>query len=199
MLSMSNSTFDTIARRRSVRQFAETQLREEELQAILEAGRAAPSGGNSRTTHLIVVQNAEVLQTLRDLVETAFAQMEEREGMYKSIRHSIAASKKGGYEFFFRAPTLVIAANRIGYGNAMADSACVLENMMIAATALNVGSCWINQLHWLDENEAVRAALYQLGLTEQETVCGGLALGYPAAENALRPLEKDGNPVTYIR
>ena len=190
MLSMPNSTFDTIARRRSVRQFAETQLREEELQAILEAGRAAPSGGNSRTTHLIVVQNAEVLQTLRDLVETAFAQMEEREGMYKSIRHSIAASKKGGYEFFFRAPTLV---------NAMADSACVLENMMIAATALNVGSCWINQLHWLDENEAVRAALYQLGLTEQETVCGGLALGYPAAENALRPLEKDGNPVTYIR
>ena len=199
MLSMPNSTLDTIARRRSVRQFAETQLREEELQAILAAGRCAPSGGNNRTTHLIVVQNSGALEQLRALVEDAFSRMEVDETTYKSIRNSVAASRRGGYEFFFRAPTLVIAANRIGYGNAMADTACVLENMMIAATALHMGSCWINQLHWLDENEAVRAALYQLGLAEQETVCGGLALGYPAAEDALRPLEKDGNPVTYIR
>ena len=43
---------------------------------------------------------------------------------------------------------------------------------MLAATALGVGSCWINQLHWLDENAAVRAALCALGLEENETVTG---------------------------
>ena len=93
----------------------------------------------------------------------------------------------------------MVAANRKGYGNALADSACVLENMMLAATALGVGSCWINQLHWLDENAAVRAALYALGLEENETVTGGLALGYPKAADAFRPAEKDGNPVTFVR
>lgn len=195
---MTNATLDTIARRRSVRRFTDEQLREEDLQAILAAGRNAPSGG-SRTTHLIVVQNAGVLENLRAIVEHAFSQMEVDENTYKSIRNSVAASKRGGYEFFFRAPTLVIAANRIGYGNAMADTACVLENMMIAATALNMGSCWINQLHWLDENKAVRNALYELGLSENETVCGGLALGYPAAQTPFRVLEKDGNPVTFVR
>lgn len=196
---MTNATLDTIARRRSVRRFTDEQLHEEDLQAILDAGRNAPSGGGSRTTHLIVVQNVGVLENLRAIVEHTFSQMEVDENTYKSIRNSVAASKRGGYEFFFRAPTLVIAANRIGYGNAMADTACVLENMMIAATALNVGSCWINQLHWLDENEAVRNALYELGLSENETVCGGLALGYPAAETPFRVLEKDGNPVTFVR
>ena len=194
-----DSVFDCIHQRRSVRAYRPEQISEDELQAILEAGRAAPSGGNSRTTHLLVLQNAAVLQKLRDLVEAEFAQMEDAESLYKSIRNSIAASKKGGYEFFFRAPTLIVAANRIGYGNAMADSACVLENMMLAATALGVGSCWINQLHWLDGHAPIRAFLQELGMAEHETVCGGLSLGYPANSGAFKKLEKDGNPVTFIR
>ena len=193
------SVFDIIACRRSVRAFRQEQIAEEALQAILGAGRAAPSGGNNRTTHLLVVQNPQVLSDLRALVEAEFAAMEVNEHTYKSIRNSVAASQRGGYEFFFRAPTLIVAANRKDYGNAMADSACVLENMMIAATALRVGSCWINQLHWLDGHAPIRAFLEKLGLSPEETITGGLALGYPAAENAFRPLEKDGNPVTFIR
>lgn len=193
------SIFDIMARRRSVRAYREEQITEEELQTILEAGRNAPSGGNARTSHLIVIQNKEVLAKLRDVVEQEFAQMEYREDLYKSLRVSIKASQAGGYEFFFRAPTLVVVSNRIGYGNAMADSSCVLENMMIAATALNVGSCWINQLHWLDEHAAVREFLYSLGMSENETVCGALALGYPANEDAFKVLNKDGNVITYIR
>ena len=129
-----------------MRAFRQEQIAEEALQAVLAAGRAAPSGGNNRTTHLLVVQNPQVLSDLRALVEAEFAAMEVDEHTYKSIRNSVAASRRGGYEFFFRAPTLIVAANRKDYGNAMADSACVLENMMIAATALRVGSCWINQL-----------------------------------------------------
>ncbi len=194
-----DSVFDCIHQRRSVRAYRPEQISEDELQAILEAGRAAPSGGNSRTTHLLVIQNAEVLQKLRALVEAEFAQMEADEHTYQSIRNSIAASKKGGYEFFFRAPTLVVVSNRIGYGNAMADSACVLENMMLAATALGIGSCWINQLHWLDAHAPIRSFLQELGMEENETVCGGLSLGYPKSETAFRALEKEGNPVTYIR
>ncbi len=194
-----NAVLDTMARRRSVRAFLSEQLKEEDLQAILEAGRNAPSGGGNRTTHLFVLQNEDVLRRIQAVVERAFAGMELREDLYKSLQNSIRLSKQGGYEFFFRAPTLIIAANRKSYGNAMADTACVLENMMIAATALNVGSCWINQLHWLDENEDVRAVLHGLGVGEAETVCGGLALGYPKEENAFRVLEKGGNEVTYVR
>ena len=63
-----DTIFDVIARRRSVRAFRPEQVAEEDLQAVLAAGRAAPSGGDNRTTHLIVVQQPAALAQLRDLV-----------------------------------------------------------------------------------------------------------------------------------
>ena len=124
--------------------------------------------------------------------------MEADENTYASLRNSIAASKRGNYVFHYGAPVFIVTANRKGYGNAMADSACALENMMIAANALDLGSCWINQLHWLDENENVRAFLYRYGLQENETITGGLILGFPATGAPERvPLERKGNPVTW--
>ena len=67
------------------------------------------------------------------------------------------------------------------------------------ANALDLGSCWINQLHWLDENQVIREFLYQYGLRENETITGGLILGY--AEGGLperTPLERKGNPVDWV-
>ena len=92
-----------------------------------------------------------------------------------------------------------MVANKKGYGNAMADSACALENMMIAANALDLGSCWINQLHWLDDNEAIRSFMRLYGLGDSETITGGLILGY--ADTGLpnrAPLDRTGNPVTWV-
>ncbi len=57
----------------------------------------------------------------------------------------------------------------------------------------------LNNLHWLDENEQVREYLYQFGLEKDETITGGLAVGY--AFNGLperTPLERKGNPVTWV-
>jgi nitroreductase len=115
------------------------------------------------------------------------------------MANSIRRAKTGDYIFHYHAPVLIVTANRKGYGNALADSACVLENMMIAGNALDLGSVWINQLHWLDESPAVREYLYGLGLSENETVTGGLALGYPEAGLPNREmLARTGNPVTWV-
>lgn len=191
-------TLQTILTRRSVRQFRPEQLREEHLADILEAGRHAPSGGNSQTTHFLVLQKPEVLSALVKMVSATFAQMETDEHTYRSLRNSIRLSKQGGYVFTFGAPTLVVVANRRDYGNAMADSAVALENMMLAATALGIGSCWINQLHWLDESFAIRTYLERLGLSHLETICGAVALGYSDSIPD-KPLARNGNPVTYVR
>ena len=169
------------------------------IEKVIEAGRAAPSGSNSQNTHLIVITDRRVLRELADHVQSAFAEMEEKPGDYVSLRHSISASKMGGYVFHYGAPVLIVTANQRGYGNALADSACVLENMMIAANALELGSCWINQLHWLDESPRIRAYLEGLGLKKSETVTGGLILGYGAEGHPVRDaLARTGNPVTWI-
>jgi nitroreductase len=193
-----NVVIETIKDRRSIRKYKTEQLSEQELTYILEAGIHAPSGGNNQTSHLFVIQKPEILEKLKLLVEQEFGKMEIYEGMYKSLKGSILASKKGGYDFCYHAPTLIIVSNKQGYGNAIADCVCIIENMMIAATSLSVGSCYINQLRWLDENPIIRQYMYQLGLGEEETICGGVALGYSDSQE-LQPLQRTGNTITYIK
>lgn len=191
--------FEAMLTRRSTRKYAAEVPGRELIEKVIEAGRYAPSGGNSQTTHFLVITDPEALKELAWIVQTAFAKMEIRENTYASLKNSINASRSGGYVFHYNTPVLIVTANKKGYGNAMADSACALENMMIAANALDLGSCWINQLHWLDEDEAVREYLYGLGLAEDETVTGALSLGYAAEGLPNRTaLPRTGNPMTWI-
>lgn len=62
---------------------------------------------------------------------------------------------------------MIIVANRKDYGNNIADSVAAIENMMIAANALDLGSCYINQLYWLNEEPSLLAYLRELGLKEK--------------------------------
>ena len=96
------------------------------------------------------------------------------------------------------APLFIIVANKKGYGNAMADCSCALENMMLEANELELGSCWINQLRWLDENPRINEYLKTLGLLDDEIVCGSLSVGY--VEKLNRTITKrTGNVVTFIK
>ena len=190
---------EAIFTRRSTRRMKPELPPKELIDKVIEAGRMAPSGSNSQTTHMIVITNKEVLSKLAAVVQDAFAAMEVGPDAYVSLRNSVSAAKKGNYVFHYGAPVLIVTANKKGYGNAIADSACALENMMIAANALDLGSCWINQLHWLDENENVRACMETLGLVQDETITGGLILGYGYDGRPVRSeLKRTGNPVTYV-
>ncbi len=188
---------EAILTRRSVRKMKAEAPERALLEQVIEAGRSAPSGSNSQSTHLIVITEKETLSVLKEKVQAAFAKMEEGPDTYVSLRNSIRASKKGNYVFHYGAPVLIVTANKKGYGNAMADSACVLENMMIASHALGLGSCWINQLHWLTEDAEVRGLLETLGLGADEFVTGGLIVGYADGAPGPKFPKKNGNPVTW--
>ena len=191
--------FTAINTRRSTRRMKPDLPDRKLIEQVIEAGRRAPSGGNNQTTHMLVITRPEVLQKLREIVASEFAQMDYGPSTYASLRHSIEASRKGGYIYDYGAPVLIVTANRKGYGNALADSACALENMMLAANALNLGACWTNQLHWLDDRAPVRAVLEELGLRPDETITGGLILGFGLSGGPNREeLPRTGNPVTWI-
>ena len=190
---------EAIFTRRSTRRMKAELPPRELIERVIEAGRAAPSGANSQTTHFIVITKSAVLSELAALVQAEFAKMEADPDTYVSLRNSINAARKGNYVFHYHAPVLIVTANKKDYGNAIADSACALENMMIAANALDLGSCWINQLHWLTEHNAVHAYMKSLGLAEDETITGGLILGYGFDGLPMRTeLKRTGNPVTWI-
>ena len=198
---MKNEVIDIIMSRRSVREYKQEQVDETLLTAVIEAGRAAPSGGNAQLTHFIVVQNPDVMQEMIRISKIEFAKMIPDEKMYYALQSTIEHAHKPDFHFNWAwfAPTVVITAHKKGHTNAMADSVCAIQNMTIAAEALGLGSCYINPLHWLDDSEGFREYMYTLGFGKDETITAALALGYPAEDSSPRLIQRDGNPVTYIR
>ena len=190
---------EAILTRRSTRNYRSDPVDEEKLARIIEAGRQAPSGGNNQYNHFLVICSREVLDRLTAMAEAAFARMETDENTYASLRHAIDASKRGGYVFCYNAPLLIIVANRPDYGNNYADCACAIENMMVAANALDLGSCWINQLRWLNADPDLNAYLETLGMRENERVYGAVIIGTPfSGLPDCRRMEQKGNEVTFI-
>jgi len=195
------NTYESIITRRSTRKYLDKEVSQELLEKIIETGRYAPSGGNSQSNHFLVIQNKQIIDHLVKMVERAFSQMEITENMYRSLQNSINLSKKGGYVFCYNAPVLIIVANKKDYGNNQADCALALENMMLEANELDLGSCYINQLKWLNEDQKILSYLQSLGMNEDERVYGSLIVGYPDTNDG-KPLRKvlprKGNEVTWI-
>ncbi|MDO5131647.1 MAG: nitroreductase [Eubacteriales bacterium] len=190
-----------ILTRRSTRNFKRDAVEEEKIRQILETARQAPSGGNNQTNHFLVIRNPEVQRKLTAMAQEAFAGAEITEDTYASLKTAILASKKGGYEFLYNAPVLIAVANRKDYSNNIADCACAIENMMIAANALDLGSCWINQLKWLNEEPGILEYLRALGMKENERIYGAVVLGYPATDSGLpnrNLMPQKGNEITFI-
>lgn len=195
------NTYESIITRRSTRKYLDKEVSQELLEKIIETGRYAPSGGNSQSNHFLVIQNKQIIDHFVKMVERAFSQMEITENMYRSLQNSINLSKKGGYVFCYNAPVLIIVANKKDYGNNQADCALALENMMLEANELDLGSCYINQLKWLNEDQKILSYLQSLGMNEDERVYGSLIVGYPDTNDG-KPLRKvlprKGNEVTWF-
>ena len=196
------NTKEAILTRRSNRKYKAEAIDESIIEELVEAGRCAPSGGNSQSNHFFVITEKEALDALAEKVQNAFKDMEITEGMYRSLASSITQSKQGNYHFFYHAPCLIVIANQKDYGNHMADVACALENIFLMANELNLSSCYINQLKWLNEEENILEWFRAHGLKDEERIYGAVAIGYPDTEDGMpmrTRLRHDGNPVTYIR
>ena len=103
-----------------------------------------------------------------------------------------------GRDFRYGAPALVLVTNRKRNTMALQDASCAMENMMLAAAALGLGSCWINQPFHLREDAQLRALLTDLDIPEDETPCCALALGLPAAPLLPGRRPRTGNPMVWL-
>jgi len=166
-----NEVLQNIISRRSVRDFKEEQIKDEELKLILEAGRYAPSGMNKQSWQFTVVQNKEKIELLAKVVREALG-------------------RDAGYNFY-APPTIIMLSNEEDNTNGLADCACALENIFLMANSLGVGSCWINQLKTICDREEVREVLTSFGIPENHIVWGMAAIGYPNSSPKVHE-RKDG-------
>ncbi len=191
---MNPSAIDLILRRRSVRSYTEAQISDGQLQTILRCALYAPSGGNCQYSRFIVLQDPAVLEELNRLVRSALAGREIVPGQWLN-KGILRARQPGDYQFMYRAPTLISAVAPRDHANSMADCSCALENMQLAADALGLGSCWINQPHWVTDDPAVRALFGRFGLREDEDIFGSVSVGYEAAPRREASPRKPGRVI----
>jgi Nitroreductase len=185
-----NEVLDCIRARRSTRQFQGRQLEAEDLKALLEAAIWAPSGGNNQSWLFTAIQNKEVLLKINQWVREGFGHWTPDDDYPGKLAAKTQAQRED-YNFYYHAPTLIIASNKPNYENAMADCSLALENLFLAAQSLGLGSCYINQLHWLRNDSKLRDYLSELGIPKEHTICSSAAVGYIAKESN-PPLRKEG-------
>lgn len=136
---------ETIAHRRSIRRFDTRQIEEETLQKILQAGLYAPSAGGRQGVLFVVCQDREVNARLGKIKRANSHPRMASGGNYVSLQQPSIADDPKLTNAFYDAPTVITLFGPKNFLFAVDDCAVAAENMMLAADALGVGSCYIGQ------------------------------------------------------
>ncbi len=159
--------FEALTNRKSVRSYLQTPVPDEVLAKVMEAARLAPSAGNVQPWHFIIVKDEE-----------------KRVRIAKGCRYG---------KFLDESPVVIVACGdkRASPSWYAVETAMALEHVVIASTALGLGTCWIGMF----KEEEIRSMLNLPGRFE---IIALMALGYPRKKmdvwakilHAIRPRKK---------
>lgn len=167
--------FEVIKNRRSVRAYKDEQIDDEAIEKILEAAIMAPTARGEAPWHFTVVQNKEVLQDINDSVRSILS---------NSGDELLEAIAESGVNVMHNAPTVVFVSAKSDATNMQADCSAAIQNMLLAAEGLDIGSCWLGLVaiyFSVEEN------LKKLHIPEGYTPLYGVALGYKVEPNEPNP------------
>ena len=143
------SVLDVILNRRSIRKYSEKEIPKEVLEKIIEAGRQSPSAKNQQPYHFIILTDPEIKKEIT--------------GIYS--------------RFITNSPLLIIGCanpNAKPTGQwATIDTTIALQNMLLTATSLKLGTCWIGSFNEQKIKE-------KLKVPENWKIVALISLGYPA-------------------
>ena len=127
-----NQVVECIMSRRSIRAYKPEQIKDEELQTILECAINAPSARNSQPWEVRVMQNKEAIDNLnKEVIADMIEKRPEAKERFADENASV----------FFHAPTLlVVAYDTIQYWG-QSDCGMLVQNILLAAESMNIGSC----------------------------------------------------------
>lgn len=137
--------FETIMHRRSIRRFEPKQIEETALQQILQAGLYAPCAGGRQGVIFAVCQDKKVNERLGKIKRAnSNPRMATATSFVSREQPSIADDPKLT-NAFYDAPTVITLFAPKNFLFSVDDCAVAAENMMLAADALGIGSCYIGQ------------------------------------------------------
>jgi nitroreductase len=175
---------EAILKRHSVRSYKKEQITDKELDTVLEAGKSGPGGG---AYHLSVIQKQELIQKINDATKAVML----GGGGFMKERASLP-----GYEPVYGAPTLILLS--AGDPNGIANASCCAENMLVAATALGLGSCYLMSVRGAFSGEDGAALLRESGVPEGNQVSCAVIVGYQDGD-AFKSAAPKVRTVNYVK
>lgn len=169
---MNNEILNGIKERRSCRKYKAEQIKDCELDTVLEAATYAPTGMNRQAPKMVVVQDKETIETLRRLNAEVMGNPDT--------------------DPFYGAPTIVIVFSDKNVSTHLEDGSLVMGSLMLAAHAVGLGSCWIHRARQTFETETGKALMKKWGVSDDYVGIGNCILGYADCEHpAARPRKED--------
>ena len=154
------NALEQLLHRRSIRSYKPEMPDRSLIEQITEAGTYAASGRNLHPCIIVAVTNRE----LRDKI---------------SAMNNAIWGGEGGFDPFYGAPAILIVLGKKESAHKQFDGSLIMGNMMLAADALGLGTCWIHRAKEEFETEEGKQILRDLGITEEYEGIGHLALGWP--------------------
>ena len=194
-----DATLKVIQDRRSIRNYTEEPVSEQDLDLILEAGRQAPSGENAQPWRFIIVKDETTRKQMaaiagggsgrRFTAEYVTKKMQERFATLKDEEKRKAVFEKltsGKVSMFLEeAPLNIVVCGRKDVWDLPYDTSAAIENMLLMVTALNLGACWvIAPCIDIRDEERIKDLL---GLPEGVKAISIIAVGHPARSHKPRP------------
>jgi nitroreductase len=170
---------EAINKRRSIRKFKTDPVEEEKLNLILEAGRQAPSWANTQCWRFIVVRDVDTIHRLADTGFGAGGSMPNRatEAMRVAPLTIVVCAELGKAGCSYKEPREPVTDKGDWF---MFDAALAMQNMVLAATALGLGTVYIGAFDSV-------AAEKVLGVPTGCKVVSMTPLGYPDEDPKPRP------------
>ena len=153
--------YEKLLERRSVRKYKPEQISEELLDAVLKAGLYAPTAKNNQKPVMVAVRDKQT----RDLLSKLNAEIWGIES-----------------DPFYGAPVVLIVLAEKKYPTYLYDGSLVMGNLMLAAHAHGIGSCWIHRAKEEFELPEGKAILAELGIEGEFEGIGHCILGYPEGD-----------------
>jgi nitroreductase len=185
-----NDILDIIKKRRSVRFFKPEQISDSEIAAIIEAGTYAPSGRGDQSWYFTVAQNTELLNELSEAVKRIYATLDNP--------FLQSQGKNPKYHLYYHAPTVIIISGNKDALLPQLDCAVCVQNILLAAESLNIGSCWISGIDLLAATDDGQPLIKKLNIPDGYRPYFSVALGLKKNENP-KAVPRKGDNINFIR
>lgn len=162
---------DNILTRRSIRKYTDQQVSRSQLDTILKSAIYAPSALNKQPWEVRVIQNPDLLKEINQRF------LNYAEG--KEFQGSASRYREPGFSIFHNSPTLIVIARDKKNSYSMMDCGIMLQNILLSAHALDLGSCPIGSLVPILNLPENKDIIELLNIPEGYEVAINVALGYP--------------------